>query len=1066
MLSLKSAGDFSLDDLPNGHPVITQEALESIAEYSFATLRGLTMMGGQVRIDANLLSDMLLTGGGDGSPAAQVVSILKPAALAYLEIESTFQGNDDDIEITLDRSNTEFDFMLSQKSYSLTLNAMSALATNRPVFFKEVAICLARRAVKPPVFVEDGPLTKSGVIAITSHLKASCLTLLRNALSITANASSILHKALKSFDMEIQADKALSMAKQANALKTAGRAARNRANMFYEWESTSKKRETDDALAQIRAAKKARGLGHGIQLPQNMSDAVELVMVNLCHLPSKKPSAGTKTRKVPMTLDFIVDAVMTNGASLAQEEGRWYDRDGGNAWVFDKDGEEKYQLSSKFLDGVVSATSPTKKKKKGKKESTTDPKVLFHEQAHTAAADALARVVMNSSNTRSKFHAEFGHSIASRLAWTLGKVQPSGPLKGSYEMAVESASSAKNKFEEEEQGTALERFVQDFPLVNACLALDATAKPESSLNQKPTSGAELEGTISKHILFEAFAQSLSVDDTTSPSESRDIFDRSLDMFVASVVHAGERSNEKPSDVERKKVAAQSALALQHDLPILPSLPSSSLTLACSLCDIDDITKKAAESSRKTSQQTLAASAATHAAKVAAEKRATMALLLLRDVACQRTSESRRSAVNCAVQIASGRLPASVGIEEKALKLVMNVLFAKNETLAQLVVEAATTELEKAAELAVKKYDEIAEANKKEAANKTDHHHGQTKNSNATPSSDVEKQVMDKMKRPAVLFMSICVRRPEAIKLLFEIASRPKADTLAKAVRVNMSKLARASSQKHGGASIAIKVANMVGSQEASLLLAFLDNLSPSNDKNLPGQDIIDACYEIQASKVGEDGKKDPRYIIPVVSAMKRHELAEKLGEFVAADDKIFLAALERMGDRVARQALLYRDEPDAETPSLKGMTLCEQLVFLHHLDFVAIGLQQKRYLDAIRLCLDNDEIYNDRVVQSALDHMSGIFLTGEQGLPLAYMRTIILVCSKHESLHSWICHILLPRLVEGKIYTDRRQWEGWMRCAKMLENTGDSGVSSIEAIRKLPEEQFELYRTRYGEPQG
>jgi len=100
---------------------------------------------------------------------------------------------------------------------------------------------------------------------------------------------------------------------------------------------------------------------------------------------------------------------------------------------------------------------------------------------------------------------------------------------------------------------------------------------------------------------------------------------------------------------------------------------------------------------------------------------------------------------------------------------------------------------------------------------------------------------------------------------------------------------------------------------------------------------------------------------------------------------------------------------------------------------------------------------------SALDHMSGVFLTGETGLPLAYMRTIILVCSKHESLHSWITSVLLPRLVEGKIYTDRRQWEGWMRTAKMLD-TGDEGISSLQAIRQLPAEQYELYKTRYGEP--
>jgi symplekin len=143
------------------------------------------------------------------------------------------------------------------------------------------------------------------------------------------------------------------------------------------------------------------------------------------------------------------------------------------------------------------------------------------------------------------------------------------------------------------------------------------------------------------------------------------------------------------------------------------------------------------------------------------------------------------------------------------------------------------------------------------------------------------------------------------------------------------------------------------------------------------------------------------------------------------------------------------------------------------------------------LCLEDEGVYNDRVVMSALDQMSGTFLTGAEKLPLAFMRTCILVCTKHESLHSWICHVLLPRLVEGKIvseplstnevksygayltfscfssstlqYADARQWEGWMRCAHMLEKSGNgsTGVSSIEAIQKLPQEQLLQYKTKW-----
>jgi hypothetical protein len=46
-----------LEDLPTGHPIITSEALEEIGEYAFTTLRGLTLVGGQVRIDESLLPD-------------------------------------------------------------------------------------------------------------------------------------------------------------------------------------------------------------------------------------------------------------------------------------------------------------------------------------------------------------------------------------------------------------------------------------------------------------------------------------------------------------------------------------------------------------------------------------------------------------------------------------------------------------------------------------------------------------------------------------------------------------------------------------------------------------------------------------------------------------------------------------------------------------------------------------------------------------------------------------------------------------------------------------------------
>ena len=264
----------------------------------------------------------------------------------------------------------------------------------------------------------------------------------------------------------------------------------------------------------------------------------------------------------------------------------------------------------------------------------------------------------------------------------------------------------------------------------------------------------------------------------------------------------------------------------------------------------------------------------------------------------------------------------------------------------------------------------------------------------------------------------------------------------------------------GAANIAKRVAEMASEKETPLLLSFLDNLAPVADKTLPSDELIDACFEIQKSRPDSKGKLDASYIVPILSGMKRDALVQKLSDFVKGGDEMFKVSLRRMSERLGRYALIFRDEPDPSEPTLRGMSSCEQMVYLHRLDFQKVGIPQKRYLDAIRLCLEDEEVFNDRVVQATLDYISGKFLEGES-LPLAYLRTIILVLSKHESLHSWICHVLLPRLVEGKIYEDKRQWEGWMRCAKMLEGGKDSGVSSLEAIQKLPEDKLAIYRAKY-----
>ena len=442
-----------------------------------------------------------------------------------------------------------------------------------------------------------------------------------------------------------------------------------------------------------------------------------------------------------------------------------------------------------------------------------------------------------------------------------------------------------------------------------------------------------------------------------------------------------------------------------------------------------------------------------AAKSAAEKRAKGALLALRDAALQRTKEVvRNSAVDCAVGITTGRLAASQSVEEMALRLVMNVLYPKSPDLADKVIASVIKELERAANYAIENCDKIKEANKLAQDNRQ----SDKPLNPSMPQSDEEKKALEIVKKPANIFIAICIRKPEMIKNLMIIGSKERANVLNKGIRNIMSKLTRPLANRYGAATIALQVADMVDPTTTDLLFSFLDSLAPL-DGDLPSKELIDACHEIQTKRISEGGEKDTRYIVPVLSGITRQNLIEKLPEFVAADNDVFKATLRRMSERHRRHTGVFRELSDTEG---QGMTLCEQIVFLHRLDFAAAKLPQKRYLDAIKICLEDEETFNDRIILAALDQISKMFLVGER-LPLAYMRTIIMTCSKHESLHPWICNELLPRLIDGEIYNDRRQWEGWMRAAKMLENTGDAGVSSLRAIQRLPEEQFRLYRAKY-----
>ena len=493
------------------------------------------------------------------------------------------------------------------------------LASNRPTFFKDSAICLARRAMDPPTS-EDNGLNKAQALTVKSHLRASCLTLLRNSLSITNDAADSLHTALcsESCNMTKQADKAMNMAKHAAHLKTAGRKVRNEAAIFYEWdqskgeeaEDSSRKRKAagHDALERLRMAKKARGLGNGIQLPTSMADACELILLNLSNLPSSRAAVTAKEKKTQpdqkrkrkLTLDYLIDAIVSNGASLVTDESRWYQRDGGDAWMMDiatlvseDEAAEPKSVGAKkgnppsvsfSLDAsTLDAASGTDEKK------VTDEGKLYNKQCQVAAADAFERILSRTKSARGESIINFGNELAARLAWSMTKVEPSQDLKRLATVT-------------DDEDDCQQKFCRSFPLVSSCLKYDLETFDDTMLSDSKNSDPSK--SLSNSILNEAYINGIC-------DEQGAQYNQALEFYISSILRSCKQADEKPNDSARKKIASAAATSLPQQLAVLPSLSSKALELTSALCDIDGITKKAVEASRKASNQNLAQAATVH-----------------------------------------------------------------------------------------------------------------------------------------------------------------------------------------------------------------------------------------------------------------------------------------------------------------------------------------------------------------------------------------------------------------------------------------------------------------------
>lgn len=169
---------------------------------------------------------------------------------------------------------------------------------------------------------------------------------------------------------------------------------------------------------------------------------------------------------------------------------------------------------------------------------------------------------------------------------------------------------------------------------------------------------------------------------------------------------------------------------------------------------------------------------------------------------------------------------------------------------------------------------------------------------------------------------------------------------------------------------------------------------------------------------------DPRFLIPIISAMEKEEILRHLPRLISLPSNALKSAIQR---------LLH---------SATSITPAELLVSLHTIEAKEQS-QLKKVIEASQMCLEQSDIYKWEVVAVVLQQ-----LCDSWPVPQLTMRTIIQAMTRFPKSVTFIMS-LLSRLITKQIWNDKRLWEGFIRCCRMAE------PESYSVLLSLPPSQLE-----------
>ncbi|CBJ30708.1 conserved unknown protein [Ectocarpus siliculosus] len=307
-----------------------------------------------------------------------------------------------------------------------------------------------------------------------------------------------------------------------------------------------------------------------------------------------------------------------------------------------------------------------------------------------------------------------------------------------------------------------------------------------------------------------------------------------------------------------------------------------------------------------------------------------------------------------------------------------------------------------------------------------------------------------------LYFALCVKSRPMLSGLLEayVTAIPAAKDGLKA---ELPLLARAAAKGFGEAGVVgLVAASPVGAKPLALLM--LDLLVP-RDTNKPSPEMVAAVRRLRETRLlaeaeaeavvkeeeEEVGKVDEpsaatgvEYIVPILGGLGREGVMAELPALLQASDGVIRAAFRRL------------------TQPAKGATYkpAELVVVLNQSD---ARVPIKNLTRALSLCLENKAVYNYPVLREALNVMSQVPTAGQNGggvkqIPLLLMRTVMVSVATFPELKNFVATVVLVRLVQQQVWTSDGLWKGFLRCAKMMAK--ESGATSFIAMVQLPEKKL------------